>query len=132
METPEFASLAVVGAVLPVASIAAVGGATVTYGLHWAVPLFLLLVSPLSAAVGLYGYGVRTGSLRAPKWVSVGTPPTEGDRIPDRYREAFRAETLAEPAVDEDAGPSGRLLALALVYLVSTPVYTLLFWGLFG
>ncbi|MCU4798775.1 hypothetical protein OB920_00100 [Halobacteria archaeon HArc-gm2] len=131
MEPREFASLAAAGTVLPVATVAAVLIATVTYGLHWIVPLFLLLFSPVSAAVGFYSYGVRTGSLRRPSWWPAGERRQFGDQIHDRYHEEFTAEMLAQPTVD-DAGPSGRLLALALVYLVSTPVYTLLFWGLFG
>lgn len=131
MEAPEFASLVVAGAVLPVASIAAVLGATVTYGLNWVVPLFLLLVSPISAALGLYGYGVRTGSLRTPRWLPVGGRRTARDRIPDRHREAFGPAALGQSTTD-DSGPSGRTLALVLVYLVSIPVYALLFWGLFG
>lgn len=131
MDASEFASLAVAGAVLPVATVAAVLTATVTYGLHWIVPLFLLLLSPVFAAFALYAFGARTGSLRTASWLPVGGPQQYGDQIPDRYHEEFTAEMLAEPTVD-DTGPSGRFLALALVYLLSTPVYTLVLWGLFG
>jgi len=131
MDAREFASLAAVGAVLPVATVAAVLTATATYGLPLFVPLFLLVVSPFSAALGFYAFGVRTGALRRPSWWPAGRPRQFGDRIPDRHHEEFTAETLAQPTAD-DAGPASRRLALALVYLVSTPVYALLTWGLSG
>ena len=116
---------------MPVATIGAVMWATAAFGFPWFVPLFLLLVSPLIAAGGLYLAGVRSGSISAPTWLPVAGPQRFGDRIPDRYHEEFSPETLHAPA-EEPPASAGRLVALGVIYLVSVPVYALVFWGLFG
>lgn len=57
--------------------------------------LFVLVVSPLLAAGGLYLVGLLQGyDLPAPRALPVGGRRTLADEVPGRYHDAFAAETL--------------------------------------
>ena len=131
MDNREVALLTIAGGVSPVATVLGVSTAIAAYRTHWIVPFFLLFVSPLFAAAGLYLAGSRFGALRTPSWLPTGRERTFGDRVPERYHEEFDPETLGA-TTDRGDPTAGRLLALGIVYLVSIPVYTAVLWTLFG
>lgn len=132
MDHYETVSFVVAGVVMPISTVLGILWVTAVSNLPWVVPLFLLLLSPLFAAGSFYVAGVRMGALHRPDWLPVGDPqtrgaaPTYGDQIPDRHHETFTPESLGRAVSDAD-GSTNRLLALAIVYLVSIPGYTVLF-----
>lgn len=113
--------LAVSGVVLPLATIAVVRWAALTWELDLVPVAVALFALPLIAVALLVGSGPwEAGPLgRSPDT----GPDRFRDQIPERYHEEFAVETLNE-TVEEDPGPS-QFRVYAMLYCAMVPTLTI-------